>query len=108
MFVLVALRLLIAAGAVVIGTTLVLAVPEQGAPSRTGGPPALSEMQRLQLTTVGQRIEIAVLKAQAAQRDFDAAVADRAALVRSLWVEGFELDLSTLSYRPATDAVEPR
>lgn len=61
--------------------------------------PALSDLQRLQLMTVAQRIEIAQLKAQAAQRDFDQARQEWSALVTALQVEGFTFDPSTGTYR---------
>lgn len=65
----------------------------------TVAPPTLTDVQRLKLLTVTQRIEIAVLKAQAAQKDFEAAVAERAELLRAYAVDGYELDGQTLTYR---------
>ena len=61
-------------------------------------PPALSEVQRLQLQNLSQQLEIAQLKAQAAQRGFDRAREDIARLVLTLQVPGYSLDLQTLSY----------
>lgn len=61
--------------------------------------PALTEVQRLKVQNLAQRMEIAQLRLQQAQRDFDAAREELAALVRSMQVEGYVLDLSTLTYR---------
>lgn len=65
----------------------------------TKAPPALTETQKLQLTTLLQRLEIAQLKAQAVQREFDTAKAELLAVAQRLVVDGFELDLQTLAYR---------
>lgn len=62
--------------------------------------PALTEVQRLTIQNLSQQLEIAQLKAQAAQRDFDAARASIATLVKNLQVPGYTLDLNTLSYSP--------
>lgn len=61
--------------------------------------PTLTEVQRLKVQTLAQRMEIAQLRAQQAQRDFDDARAQLATLLQSLQVEGYVLDLSTLTYR---------
>lgn len=60
--------------------------------------PALSEVQRLKFQTIAQRIEIAQLKAQAAQAEFEKARADLAKLVDESKVDGYTLDLTTLTY----------
>lgn len=62
--------------------------------------PALSDLQRLQMLTLVQRMQIAELKAQAAQRDWDQARAELIALGRRLEVPGYELDVMTQTYRP--------
>lgn len=60
--------------------------------------PALTAEQKLQFQVVAQRLEIAQLKAQAAQRDFDAARADLQTLIKTLEKDGYTLDLATLTY----------
>lgn len=60
--------------------------------------PALNNEQKLQLQVISQRIEIAQLRAQAAQREFDIARADLQSLLKSLEKDGYTLDLQTLMY----------
>lgn len=67
-------------------------------PATAQAPPALSEVQRLKLQNVAQRIQIAQLQAQAAQRAFEEAREELTALVGSLKVEGWTLDLGTMGY----------
>lgn len=62
--------------------------------------PTLTETQKLQIANIAQAIEIAQLKAQMAQRDFDQAREQLRTLVQQLDRPGFVLDLPTLSYRP--------
>jgi hypothetical protein len=62
--------------------------------------PTLTEIQRLQIQNLSQKLEIAQLRAQAAQRDFDAAREQLTALLQTLTVDGYDLDVSTLTYRP--------
>ena len=62
--------------------------------------PVLSETQRLQIANTLQTMEIAQLKAQAAQRDFDAALEQLRVLVAGLERPGYTLDMQTLTYRP--------
>ena len=61
--------------------------------------PTLSELQRLQIGVLVQRLEIAQLKAQLAQREFDAAKAELSALTDGLKVDGYELELQPPRYR---------
>jgi hypothetical protein len=56
--------------------------------------PTLSDVQKLRLLTTVQRVEIAQLRAQAAQREL-------ADLLKSFQVQGYTLDLDTLTYAPA-------
>lgn len=63
-------------------------------------PPVLTDMQRLQFRSLSQQLEIAQLKAQLAQHDFDAARDAIGKLVLSLRIDGYTLDLATLTYRP--------
>lgn len=67
-------------------------------------PPALTETQKLQLTTLVQRLEIAQLKAQAVQREFDGAKAELVRLAERWSVKGYEIDLSTMTYRPTQES----
>lgn len=60
--------------------------------------PTLSEVDRLKLQNVSQRIELAQLRFQAAQREFETARTDLAKLVEALKVDGYTLDLATLTY----------
>lgn len=55
--------------------------------------PVLTDVQRLTIVTTAQKATIAQLQAQAAQRDLQA-------LLKSLEVKGFVLDLGTLTYSP--------
>lgn len=83
--------------ALLIVSLVVLALGQQ----KPDGPmtlPILTETQKLQLQNVSQRLEIAQLKAQAAQRDFDAARIDLQALLKTLEKEDYVLDLQTLTY----------
>ena len=63
--------------------------------------PTLTELQRLQVLTLVQRLQIAELRAQAAQREWNEARAELLAVSERLAVEGYELDLATQTYRPA-------
>jgi hypothetical protein len=60
--------------------------------------PELKELERLKLQNLAQRIELAQLRAQAAQREFDAAREELSKLVLSLKIDGYSLDLQTLTY----------
>lgn len=82
---------------VVAAVVLVLTWAAQAA---TEERPTLNETQRLQIANIAQAMEIAQLKAQAAQRDFTQAQEQLRGLVQSLQREGFTLDLQTLTYRP--------
>lgn len=64
----------------------------------TAKPPVLGETQKLQLQNLALRLEIAQLRAQAAQRDFDVARAEFATLLKSLEVPGYTFDPQTLAY----------
>ncbi len=61
-------------------------------------PPPLTETQRLQVQNMLQRIQIAQLQVQAAQREFETTRADAQKLFTSLAVDGYELDLQTYQY----------
>ena len=60
--------------------------------------PELTEVQKLKIQNLTQRIEIAQLRAQAAQREFEAARNEITQLIQTLQVEGYTLSLETLSY----------
>lgn len=63
--------------------------------------PVLSREQKLEIQNLIQKLEIAQLKAQAAQRDFEAAKEELSRITMSLRKEGWELNLETLEYRKA-------
>ena len=56
-------------------------------------PAPLSDVQKLTILTTVQRLEIAQLRAQAAQRELEG-------LLKSLQLPGYTLDLNTLTYVP--------
>ena len=66
--------------------------------------PVLSEVNRLQLQNHLQRLEISQLKAQAALRDFEVAKTDLSRLMEKLKVDGFNLDVTTMTYTPIPKA----
>jgi hypothetical protein len=106
---LIALAASIAWGAVGIGQSeknVIEAVPLAN-PAVGPEAPKLSDTQRLQLQVVAQRIEIAQLKAQAAQVEFERARVDFGALVKSLQVDGYDLDLQRLEYVKKPPAEKP-
>ena len=70
--------------------------------------PALTDVEKLQLQVISQKLEIAQLKAQAAQRDFDAAREEFSKLLASLQKEGFTLDLQKLEYVLTPVKKEPK
>ena len=82
---------------------LVLAAALQSPPA---APPELKEIERLKLQTLAQRIELAQLRAQAAQREFDVAREELSKLVLSLKIDGYTLDLQSLMY--VKDAPPPK
>jgi len=61
--------------------------------------PVLNEVGKLKLQNVSQRIELAQLKFQAAQREYEAARGDLLKLLDELKVDGYTLKLETLSYQ---------
>jgi len=60
--------------------------------------PALTDVQKLTVQNLAQQIEIAQLRAQQAQRDFDQAREQLGKLLQSLQVDGYDLDLRALTY----------
>lgn len=60
--------------------------------------PVLSETQRLQVQNLALRIENAQLRAQQIEREFTAAREELAKLVAALKVEGYTLDLQSMTY----------
>ena len=81
-------------------TILVAAAILAGQDKPTAAPksPQLTEIQKLTLQTLTQRIEIAQLKAQAAQQEFEAARTAFVLFVKPLTVEGYDLNLQTGEY----------
>lgn len=62
--------------------------------------PTLTELERLRMTNALLVTELAKLRSDQARRDYEQAVEDARALVRTLQRDGFTLDLQTLTYRP--------
>ena len=62
--------------------------------------PTLTELERLKVTNALLVTELAKLRSEQARRDYEQAVEDARALVRTLQRDGFTLDLQTLTYRP--------
>lgn len=60
--------------------------------------PVLTVEQKQSIQILVQRIELAQLRAQAAQVEFEKARAETTQLVQSLQKEGYDLDLQTLTY----------
>lgn len=60
--------------------------------------PMLSDISRLQLKVTVQRIEIAQLRAQAAQAEFDRAREDLTRLLASVAKDGYDVDLQRFEY----------
>ena len=84
--------------------SLLLAV----APSRAAEAPTLTDVQRLQVQNLTQAIEIAQLRAKAAQHAFDTAKASLLDLLRQLQRPGYTLDVQTLTYTPIPTAEDPK
>jgi hypothetical protein len=82
---------------------LLLALLLTQAPSKE---PVLSEVNRLQLQNHLQRLEISQLKAQAALRDFEVAKTDLSRLMEKLKVDGYNLDVTTMTYTPVPKVVK--
>ncbi len=62
--------------------------------------PTLTEVDRLRMTNALLVTELAKLRSEQARREYEQAVEDARALVRTLQRDGFTLDLQTLTYRP--------
>lgn len=71
--------------------------------SATAEAPTVTETERLRVIALSQAMEIAQLKAQAAQRDYDQARAELRAVLAQLERPGYTLDLATLTYRAVAD-----
>lgn len=89
------------APAVVLWAAVVAAqAPAPAAAAGVPTAPVLTELQQLHLRVALQTIELAQLRAQLAQRDFEQARTRLAALVADAAHPGYELDLATLTFRP--------
>jgi hypothetical protein len=63
-------------------------------------PPTLTDVQRLQVQVLVQRLEIAQLKARAIEQEFETVKARLLEVSKALEVPGYELNLNTLTYAP--------
>ncbi len=101
-------RLIIIVAALSTGYVIAQEKPREApafAPTRASvtadtAPPTLSEIEKLKIDNLAKRLEIAQLKAQNAQADFDKARTEITALVQSLQKDGYDLDLQTFTYTP--------
>lgn len=96
--------LLLALAFVVLGGAIVAQAP----PQPPSDQPVLSEVNRLKLQVISQKIELAQLKAQAAQREFDDARTELSSVLKSLEVPGWTFDIQTLSYKRRDPPKEPK
>lgn len=69
--------------------------------------PTLSTEQKQAIQILAQRIELAQLRAQAAEAEFKSATGELTALLRSLGKDGYDLNLQTLSYVKKDPAKAP-
>jgi hypothetical protein len=69
--------------------------------------PTLSDVDRLKLQNLALAMEVAKLRAEAAQRDYDQARDAARVLLQQLERPGFTFDPSTLTYRPAPAESQP-
>lgn len=75
----------------------------QDTPTPAKKTPELTDLQKSQIQNLLQARVIADLKAQLAKKDFDAANAALVMFAQSLQVDGYTLNLQTLSYDPAKE-----
>lgn len=68
---------------------------------QTTSAPTLSDVDRLSLQNLALVMEVAKLRAEVAQRDYDQARERLRALVQAAERPGYVLDLQTLTYQPA-------
>ncbi len=69
--------------------------------------PTLTVEQKQAIQILAQRIELAQLRAQAAQTEFDKARGELAAVLKSLQKDGFDLDLQSMAYVKKPDQPTP-
>ena len=100
------MRLVTIALITLVGLAIAAPLIAQDAP-RTEDAPVLSVEQRQAVTILAQSMEIAQLRAQQAQRDFDQAREQLGKLLQSLEREGFALDLQTMTYVKKPEAGKP-
>ena len=77
---------------------VVTLTPAQQAAMEKLTTPVLGDLQKLQIQVLVQKIEIAQLRAQAAQEAFERAREEITKLVQSLQVPGYDLSLERLEY----------
>jgi len=64
--------------------------------------PTVSDMQKLKVQNLALRLDNAQLRAQVAQADYEKTRIELTTMIQSLQVEGYDLDLQTLTYTKKT------
>jgi hypothetical protein len=93
------MRALLLAICLVVATVSAQSPSSEGPPPLVPPPPSLSELNRLKLQNVVHRMEIAQLRSQVAERDFQTAKSEYDELMKALAIEGYTLDLQSLTYQ---------
>jgi hypothetical protein len=91
-------RIAVAALSLSLALLIVVRTDAGQAPPEAKPAPTLSVEQKQGITILAQRIELAQLRAQAAQAEFDKARGELSTLLQSLKKDGFDLDLQTMQY----------
>ena len=81
-----------------VGVSIASALLVQRTHASESQPPVLEQAQKLQIQNLAQKMQIAQLQAQAAQRDFDASRQELQSLLKSLEKDGYTLDLQSMAY----------
>jgi hypothetical protein len=62
--------------------------------------PALTDVQKLQIQNLAQRLELTQTQIRAAQLDYERTAQTLTGLLQALQVPGYDLNLQTLTYTP--------
>jgi hypothetical protein len=79
----------------------------QAAQPPTATTPTLTEVERLRIQVALQRLQIAQLRLEGVQREWEEARQALLARLKEVEREGYELDLETLTYRSKPKPPEP-